>query len=154
MVFAPAGCFFVDDAKIVNLDDDIYINPAIPPGEVTTLTATIIGPTVTNPVIIISFNTPILPSSVSYGINISIGIDPTPPGTFLWPSEGTGAGEYDGKPDSPATEPTSVLTLDLRYYTPMFSTGDIIRLVLSPSISSNANTSVFLSNHGTFDFTL
>ena len=74
MVFAPAGCFFEDDAKTVNLDDDIYINPAVPPGVALTaiVPQVLNAPSLTNPYITISFNMPVDPGTINYTTSIML----------------------------------------------------------------------------------
>lgn len=76
MVFVPVSCFYMDEAKIVNLDDETYINPTVPPGEITELTVkSISAPTKSNPVIVITFNVPVTQSSVIYGTTIIVEVE-------------------------------------------------------------------------------
>lgn len=133
----------MDEAKIVNLDDETYINPTVPPGEVTTLTATVSGLTATNPFIVITFNTPVNHTSIDYDDTTgSIRIQ-YPIGTNL--EEGT---DFIAIPSTPS-EDISVIYFDLSYSTPV--QFDTVRIVLTTGLNAGSNNSISLSNSGNFD---
>ncbi len=108
MVFAPAGCFFEDDAKTVNLDDDIYINPAVPPGVALTaiVPQVLNAPSLTNPYITISFNMPVDPSTINYTTSIIV---ESPIGTPITDYNGTEQSSYQ----EIKSQPTKFLAGDL-----------------------------------------
>lgn len=149
---ATTGCIVFDQAETIEPGDEIYNNPLTPPGGITSLSATVTSsPNLTNPVVIISFDSPADATTITFGSNITVGIDPVGATPLTWLTEGNGAGEYDAKPDVPVDN-VSIITLDLRNCS--FSAGDTIRVILAPNIAAYANTSILLSNPGTLDFTL
>ena len=128
MVSAPVSCFYMDEAKTVNLDDDTYINPDVSIGEVTNLTATVSQLSEDNPYITIIFSSPINVASIDYDVNVIVQY---PDGTAL--TEGIG---YIGITN------TSKIVLDLTDTAP--TSGTTVRVLLTADINAESNNSVNL----------
>ncbi len=138
MVFAPVSCFYMDDAKTVNLDDKTYINPADPPGEITELTATttIEDVSMTNPYVRIAFSIPADRSTLLFGSGNSINLE----------FEGTTLDytiAYTADPDPAVlTEDTSAINLIINKLS--IYAGGSLRIILTDAIKMGANNSISL----------
>jgi hypothetical protein len=140
------GC---SEAETVFPGDETYYNPLPAEGtEITTLTATVSNDlTTTNPVIRITFNTPVDDLTVVYDTTIQV--ESSNEGVL---TEGTGIGEYNAYPDTPLTSETSIIIIDLNNIT--HTSGTVIRVTLTSGLIAYTNPSVTLSNPGNFDRTI
>lgn len=128
MVFAPASCFFMDEAKTVDPGDETFTNPTPPVGEVTNLTVDSIStPTIASPVINITFNIPVTQASVIYGITIIVEV------------EDDLGNPVGGHSLAPVSDPTSSLNIKL----PALFTNYVISVTLD-NIESDADSAVIL----------
>jgi hypothetical protein len=141
MAFAPVSCFYMDDAETVDPGDETYVNPAVPPGEVTTLTATttIANVSVSNPYVRINFSVPVDISTITYGDGNSISLE------YDGAPLNYGA-EYTSDPD-PLTEAVSAINLII---TATITAGTIISpprltVILSSAITADSNSSTTLT---------
>lgn len=142
-VFAT-GCFFYEEADTVNPEDVTSTNTGTAPGGVTTFTATVTGPTLTNKTARIEFSSPVNASSIDYDTSIAI---QHPIGTDLIYGA---VNDYTAFPTEPLSEATSVIYLNLTNTT--FISGQTVRIILSSSLNTDANNTVYLSTPYIFDF--
>ncbi|PKL18320.1 MAG: hypothetical protein CVV49_06970 [Spirochaetae bacterium HGW-Spirochaetae-5] len=129
--------------------DETFYNPLPAEGtEITTLTATVSNDlTATNPVIRITFNTPVDDFTILYDTTIQV---ESPIGNVL--TEGAIAGQYNAFPDTPLTSETSIIIIDLNNIP--HTSGTVIRVTLTSGLIAYTNPSVTLSNPGNFDRTI
>ncbi len=141
LVIASGFALGCGEADTVYPGDESFYNTTPPVGVVTTMTATITGvPSVVNPYIKISFDTPVNSASIVYNTTLSVILDPlTVPVTL---TQGT---DYFGIIN------TSNISIDL---SPTALSGHTVRLVLTSGINAYSNTSLSLSNPGNFDWSL
>lgn len=137
-VFAT-GCFFYEEAETVNPADVTSTNTGTAPGEITTFTAIVTGPTLTNKTIIIEFDSPASAGSIIYDTSIIIERNGTPL------VEGTG---YNAQPD-PVSEAASVINISLT----AGLGGDVFTVTLTSGITAYSNTAITLTPY-TNNFTL
>jgi len=135
-VFAT-GCFFYEEAETVNPADVTSTNTGTAPGGITTFTATVTGPTLTNKTIIIEFDSPASAGSIIYDTSIIIERNSIPL------VEGVG---YNA---NPVSEAASVINISLT----AGSIGDVFTVTLTSGITAYTDTTITLTPY-TNNYTL